>query len=348
CLFSYVCHIFSMAAEFLVMLYEYSPLFYISVIAVCFTITVAVVLGWFGFDVPVLLRSSDEAESVLPVPERKMVQVMNPFALEMGSTTASVIEGLLLRPCCLEDCVLSCFWGCEMQALQTALQKHQRELLLLTHLLFQEALESSSLHLQSFNASVQKKEKEEHFTQMPLDLGVRDFGMLPRNRYPLVAVLTLAHPETRDNYNIAASVTVIHVPDDKYRLSARILFQYLLTAQGNLLDLKPLFMSADTCSTTGTTEPSSSTQEPEPQSQSQGTKREESDSEEEWPDTQGRDCVVCQNAPINRVLLPCRHACVCDGCVWRFQHCPICRAFVLESFTLTNRGAEEEEDNVEE
>lgn len=58
----------------------------------------------------------------------------------------------------------------------------------------------------------------------------------------------------------------------------------------------------------------------------------ESDEEETCPETVGRDCVVCQNASVNRVLLPCRHACVC---VWRFQHCPMCRAFVCESFTLS-------------
>ena len=44
----------------------------------------------FGFDVPVILRSSDETESILPTPERQMVQVTNPFALEMGSGSASV------------------------------------------------------------------------------------------------------------------------------------------------------------------------------------------------------------------------------------------------------------------
>ena len=44
----------------------------------------------FGFDVPVILRSSDETESVLPVPEKRMVQVTNPFALEIGSDVASV------------------------------------------------------------------------------------------------------------------------------------------------------------------------------------------------------------------------------------------------------------------
>ncbi|XP_043073120.1 cell growth regulator with RING finger domain protein 1-like [Puntigrus tetrazona] len=180
---------------------------------------------------------------------------------------------------------------------------------------------------------------------MPRDLGVADLGLLPRDRYPLVAVLTLAHPETRESYNIVASVTVLHVPDDKYRLSARILFQYLLTAQGNLYDLKPLFMSADNSNLCGTAEPSTSAQAAEPQPERPGEKGEESDSEGEWPDSQGRDCVVCQNAPINRVLLPCRHACVCDGCVCHFQHCPICRAFVFESFALANQPAREEEED---
>lgn len=33
-------------------------------------------------------------------------------------------------------------------------------------------------------------------------------------------------------------MTVIHVPDDKYRLSARVVFQYLLTLQGEMYELK--------------------------------------------------------------------------------------------------------------
>lgn len=57
--------------------------------------------------------------------------------------------------------------------------------------------------------------------------------------------------------------------------------------------------------------------------------------EEGCPEEGSRDCVVCQSAAVSVVLLPCRHACVCDGCVAHFQHCPICRAVILESFTLT-------------
>ncbi|XP_072544263.1 cell growth regulator with RING finger domain protein 1 isoform X2 [Salminus brasiliensis] len=225
-----------MAAEFLVKLYEYSPVFYISVISVCFIITAAAVLGWFGFDVPVILRSSDEAESFSPVPEKRMGQVTNPFSLEMGTAAGTVVDGVSLRPYCLEECVLSCYWGCGVNALQAALQKHQHGTILSTPQLFQQALQLHYLHCQTFQ--LQKEEREERFTELPSDFGVTDFGSLPRDRYPLVAVLTLANSEHRNTYKIVASVTVLHVPDDKYRLSARVLFQYLLTAQGNMYDLK--------------------------------------------------------------------------------------------------------------
>ncbi|KAF3702545.1 Cell growth regulator with RING finger domain protein 1 Cell growth regulatory gene 19 protein [Channa argus] len=261
-----------MAAVFLVTLYEYSPLFYISVVSMCFVVTAAMVLGWFGFDVPVILRSSDETESIQPTPEKQMVQVTNPFALELGSGPASVTE------------------------------------------------------------------REEHRSQLPAEKGIKDFGPLPRERYPLVVVLMLAEPEARDKYNIVANVTVIHVPDDKYRLSARVLFQYLLTSQGNMYELKPLFMSADSGGLFGSPESEQTTPASEP---TEAASQEEQSSvlEEDWSERMSRDCVVCQNATVNRVLLPCRHACVCDSCVSHFQHCPICRAFVLESFTLRNGPA---------
>lgn len=329
-----------MAAVFLVTLYEYSPLFYISVVSLCFIVTAAVVLGWFGFDVPVILRSSDETESILPTPEKQMVQVTNPFALEMGSGMASVTDGASVRPCCLEPCVLNCFWGCEVNALKGALQAHQHGRSLSTPQHFQEALDQCYHHCQSFH--VNSEDSEEHHTQIPHQ-GITDFGPLPRELYPLVAVLTLAEPEARDSYNIVASVTVLHVPDDKYSLSARILFQYLLTSQGNMFELKPLFMSADSRETPGTLEiehgttPSEPTEE-EARRVEQSPGGLENEEDEDWSEATGRDCVVCQNAAVNRVLLPCRHACVCDSCMSHFQHCPICRAFVLESFALT-RGA---------
>ncbi|KAG7248447.1 hypothetical protein CRUP_020601 [Coryphaenoides rupestris] len=175
---------------------------------------------------------------------------------------------------------------------------------------------------------------------MPAELGVRDFGLLPRERYPLVAVLTLVEPEAREAYNIVSSVTVVHVPDQSYGLSSRILFQYLLTAQGT--------WTGAGSSTPGAPDPNPQAQSPavpvdgeaaptpEDTNDHEVEDTKEEEEEEEWRrEGTGRDCVVCQNGAINRVLLPCRHACVCDACVSRFQHCPICRAFVMESFALT-------------
>ncbi|XP_026196683.1 cell growth regulator with RING finger domain protein 1 isoform X2 [Anabas testudineus] len=276
-----------------------------------------------------------------------MVQVTNPFALELGSGPASVTDGVLLRSCCLEPCVLSCFWGCEVSALQGALQAHQHGLRLSTPQHFQEALHLRYHYCQSFH--IGSEDREERHLHLPVDQGITDFGPLPRQHYPLVAVLMLAEPEARDKYNIVASVTVIHVPDDKYRLSARVLFQYLLTSQGSMYELKPLFMSADSGGMSGPPDSEQSSPPSEPTIEASGVGQrpvlleegKEEEEEEDWLEGTNKDCVVCQNAAVNRVLLPCRHACVCDSCVSHFQHCPICRAFVIESFSLTRGPAEQ-------
>ncbi|XP_056873582.1 cell growth regulator with RING finger domain protein 1 isoform X3 [Takifugu flavidus] len=313
-----------MAAVFLVTLFEYSPLFYITLVSLCFIVTAAIVVGWCGFDVPVILRSSEETESILPPPEKQMVQVTNPFGLELTSGPASVTAGVSLRAVCLSPSVLSCFWGCEIRALQRGLQAHQSGTRLTTCHQFQEVLHSASLHFQRFNEDAQ-----ECLTQIPACQGVTDFGPLPRARYPLVAVLTLAEPAGR---HIAASINIIHVPDSKYSSAARIIFQYLLTSQGNIYELKSLFMSADGGQVGQAPSRDQSLRDGQPSEEATtpapGTRQE--------VEVEGcRDCVVCQSAAVSIVLLPCRHACVCHSCVAHFQHCPICRAFVLESFTLT-------------
>ncbi|XP_041831326.1 cell growth regulator with RING finger domain protein 1 [Melanotaenia boesemani] len=301
-----------MATLFLATLYEYSPLFSIAVVSLCFFVTAAMLLGWFGFDVPVILRSHDD-ESITPTPEKAMVQVTNPFALELGSGPASVLEGVSLRPQCLQPCILSCFWGCEVSALQVLLQDHQQNRRLRTPQHFQQALHLHYQYHQNFH--IGSEDSEERRTLIPANMGITDFGPLPRQRYPLVSVLTVA--KTAHPYSIVSSVTVLHVPDERYQLSARVLFQYLLTSEGNVYELKPLFMSAD----------SGGPMVPPPCV-------EDWSEDGDWSEGTSRDCVVCQNAAVNRVLLPCRHACVCDQCVSYFQHCPICRAFVMESFIL--------------
>lgn len=94
-------------------------------------------------------------------------------------------------------------------------------------------------------------------------------------------------------------------------------------------------MSADSAKTHGSPDSEQSVQPSERSNEASRVEPRPVLEEEDWSEGRGRDCVICQNAAVNRVLLPCRHACVCDSCVSHFQHCPICRAYVLESFTLT-------------
>uniref|UniRef100_A0A8C3U3W4 Cell growth regulator with RING finger domain protein 1 n=1 Tax=Catharus ustulatus TaxID=91951 RepID=A0A8C3U3W4_CATUS len=321
-----------MAAVFLVTLYEYSPLFYIALVSVCFLVTSALVLGWFGLGVPVILRNSEETESSTRVLKKRMRQVKNPFGLEIPNpAAASVTRGVTLTPDCLEDCVLTCYWGCNVQKL------HEQQ-----HLYpFLELMVNAPWVLAQLIYDIKKNDKAEKYCQLPEDAQVVDFGPVPRARYPLVALLTLADEEDREIYDIIAMVAVIHVPDESYRLSCRILYQYLLLAQGQYHDLKQLFMSANSPA------PSCSDSFPGESSTDRGLleKAGLAGDEPEVQEENSKDCVVCQNGPVNWVLLPCRHTCLCDGCIKYFQQCPMCRQFVQESFPLCSKKEQDEEES---
>ncbi|XP_067847692.1 cell growth regulator with RING finger domain protein 1 [Heptranchias perlo] len=332
-----------MAAVFLVMLYEYSPLFYITLIFVCFLVTTAVILGWFVWDIPVIIRNSDETESGARVQRKRMVQVKNPFTLDIiNSVSASVTGGISLKSHCIEKCILTIYWGCNVHKLHEGLQKHVYCFRIKVPQKLEEAVDREYLHREEF--FIEEQSDDEKFSQLPEYLAIKDFGNLPRTRYPLVALLTLAEEEDQDIYEIVSMVTVIHIPDEKYKLTCRILYQYLLTAHGHIYDLKRLFVSVDD-SSLPVEQPSETDGLDKKLLEKFGTTEEDLDSRKE----SSKDCVVCQNAAVNWVLLPCRHACLCDCCVNYFKQCPMCREFVRESFALISSGVqiEEEVDTVE-
>ncbi|NWU18222.1 CGRF1 protein, partial [Cephalopterus ornatus] len=296
----------------------------------------------FGLGVPVILRNSEETESSTRVLKKRMRQVKNPFGLEIPRpAAASLTKGVTLTPDCLEDCVLTCYWGCSVQKLHEALQKHVYCFRIKTPQALEDALYNEYLYRQQYLQSIKKNDKEEKYCQLPEDAQVVDFGPVPRSRYPLVALLTLADEEDREIYDIIAMVAVIHIPDESYRLSCRILYQYLLLAQGQYHDLKQLFMSANSPA------PSSSNTFPG-KSSADRTLLEKgglAGNEPELQEENSKDCVVCQNGPVNWVLLPCRHTCLCDGCVRYFQQCPMCRQFVQESFPLCSKKEQDEDES---
>lgn len=318
-----------MAAVFLVTLYEYSPLFYIAVVFTCFIVTTGLVLGWFGWDVPVILRNSEETQFSTRAFKKQMRQVKNPFGLEItNSSAASLATGVTLTTDCLEDSRLTCYWGCSVQKLYEALQKHVYCFRISTPQALEEALYSDYLHREQY--FIKKHSKEEIYCQLPSGTGVEDFGPVPRSRYPLVALLTLADEDDREIYDIISMVSVIHIPDKTYKLPCRILYQYLILAQGQFYDLKQLFMSANNSAAP------SSDQSPADRSVEQSLleKAGLAGAEVDPVEESSKDCVVCQNGGVNWVLLPCRHACLCNSCVCYFKQCPMCRQFVQESFAL--------------
>ncbi|XP_063804450.1 cell growth regulator with RING finger domain protein 1 isoform X2 [Pseudophryne corroboree] len=261
-----------------------------------------------------------------------MKQVKNPFGLEIVNPDLSTIgTGVTLRPHCLEKCVLSCYWGCSVQNVQGALQQHVYRSQIRTPGALEDALYSAYLHKDQH--VVQKQSKEEILIQLPEDKKIEDFGPVPRTCYPLIAVLTLADADNRELYPIVSMLSVIHIPDRSYRLPSRIIYQYLLTAQGQYYDLKQLYMSASDkpAETTEVTREDDSWERDKELLQKLGL------SDDDLQEDSGKDCVVCQNDTVNWVLLPCRHVCLCDGCLMRFQHCPMCRQFIQESFPLRNR-----------
>ncbi|XP_068110821.1 cell growth regulator with RING finger domain protein 1 [Hyperolius riggenbachi] len=322
-----------MPAALLTTLYEYSPPFYIAVVFVCFVVTCGLLLGWFGVDVPILLQNSEEPPSKTFAVRKQMVQITNPFAVEIANSDAATLRtGVTLRLHCLEESTLTCYWGCSVQRILEALHKHVFCFPIVTPGAMEETLYSEYLYKEQYD--VQKEIKAEILAELPEDNEVEDFGAIPRTRYPLLALLTLSHAEDRERYPIVSMLSVIHVPDKSYRLPCRIIYQYLLTPHGQYYDLKQLYMS--------TNEQGAESAEAAGGSQDSSTADQEllqklGLSEEEEEPQGGRDCVVCLNDTVNWVLLPCRHVCLCDGCVTRVQHCPICRRFVEETFPLRSR-----------
>ncbi|XP_006767762.1 PREDICTED: cell growth regulator with RING finger domain protein 1 isoform X2 [Myotis davidii] len=291
-----------MAAVFLVTLYEYSPLFYIAVVFTCFIVTTGLVLGWFGWDVPVILRNSEETQFKTRVFKKQMRQVKNPFGLEIAHpSSASISTGITLTTDCLEDSLLTCYWGCSVQKLYEALQKHVYCFRISTPQALEDALYSEYLHREQY--FIKKDSKEEIYCQLPKDTNIEDFGTVPRSRYPLVALLTLADEDDREIYDIQ------------------------------------LFMSANN----NATPPSNSSPDGESTDRSLLEKAGLSESDVEPPEESSKDCVVCQNGTVNWVLLPCRHTCLCDGCVRYFQRCPMCRQFVQESFALRSQKEQDKD-----
>ena len=123
--------------------------------------------------------------------------------------------------------------------------------------------------------------------------------------------------------SVMSIVNCVHVSDAICPGKSHVITHLVRTPHGQPYTLQPLYVASATeddnpsppkCNNLGDT---STTEEPL-----------------DMPHTVTGVCIVCQTETINRVVMPCRHACVCDRCFVKLTSCPMCRAPIYMYFTL--------------
>jgi len=125
-------------------------------------------------------------------------------------------------------------------------------------------------------------------------------GPPPRHRVPLVFLTKLPDRDYSelelDEKDIVSLVTVVHIKDDHCVEMTSKLNEVLRLRNGNWIPLHKFYSTST--------------------------------------DTDQGLCAVCQSESVTRILLPCRHACLCDVCLTQLSSCPVCRSGVSSSAVI--------------
>ncbi|XP_030855376.1 cell growth regulator with RING finger domain protein 1 isoform X3 [Strongylocentrotus purpuratus] len=185
-----------------------------------------------------------------------------------------------------------------------------------------------------------------------------DLGPTPRSKYPLVILVSL-HDEDYEtwshNVSIHTMLWVVHLPDSIITKPLHIISQMLITSQGLVCDVQKMYMAADETSLSEETGSLPEVQTPGDDDNSRPCNEHQvppASHGGDCPSDGGLDfsrrCIVCQNAPITRVIIPCRHACVCEMCLGVLNACPMCRGVISSHFRLDCTGnREDDSDEIE-
>eukprot|EP00088_Acartia_fossae_P007350 TRINITY_DN13451_c0_g1_i2.p1 TRINITY_DN13451_c0_g1~~TRINITY_DN13451_c0_g1_i2.p1 ORF type:complete len:359 (+),score=55.98 TRINITY_DN13451_c0_g1_i2:183-1259(+) len=156
-----------------------------------------------------------------------------------------------------------------------------------------------------------EKMSEGKITVQKPSLNPMQLGAAPRDIYPCVVVIVCTD---------SALLLAIHIKDDKCTVPSQILAEYYKSGSTATL-LNQIFIANTDIGENSDTE---SQEDSETEEYSGGSRR-----------NQVARCVVCQQAKISRVILPCRHAVSCSSCFTRLSHCPMCRGFIQSYFLIS-------------
>ncbi|XP_057316955.1 cell growth regulator with RING finger domain protein 1-like [Hydractinia symbiolongicarpus] len=163
---------------------------------------------------------------------------------------------------------------------------------------------------------------EQHYSKLPENVQKELLEVISdqssvKTLVPFVAYSQLSDEEKMEavsDNDVVALLTAFSCHGGKYETVA----QYIETAGGKIFPIKELFQS-------GVSDYSSSASSSE----------------------SNELCIICHHYPVTRVLLPCRHSCVCKICFKKLESCPVCRQFVQSYFIIKDESqipmSEEEE-----
>jgi hypothetical protein len=288
---------------------------------ICFTLVLFVAFR-YGNMMEHLVRdgSSSVIPPIQPLPHQMIGQVYNPFAVSLiNEHRASMKDGVTLSITAKNPCWLGVYWGSKIAEVYPILHRpwHEFRDRVVTDALFSDI----SMHHEDIRLYESVANRLVSLRPPLLDLGAP-----PRDRYPLLVLIVdsiaceMPDEEITDCHHIVCIMLLIHLKDEQCSGDSHIFSQYVRTPHGKPHDMKQLYVSRSNEPVTRVTS----------------------------SDVDGGDgsdllsgdvatsalCTICQAAPVERALLPCRHACVCTNCCAVLLNCPMCRTFITSSFAF--------------
>ncbi|XP_077990722.1 cell growth regulator with RING finger domain protein 1-like [Glandiceps talaboti] len=339
---------------------EISSILSIFTVVLCFS-AMAIFIIRLGIN-PLPVSSQPVGEDV---PVTAMVGMRNPFSLEIFNTdSAALNSGVKLKVSSEVPCTLDVYWGLNISSLynvfthrQQSSEAQSQDCSAPVSLCQNDPVEYpfdciwsvSRLEVHLFDTKVTKIPiKEDKSISLDVCQGEvielkpvnqqLNLGGLPRTKYPLVVVMSVDATQDSDiqeeeQSNIVSMVSAIHLPDSGYSVKSHIILQMVFTNTGSCCNLEKFFVSTEQ------SEDSTSAETLDPNIFAE--------LETEDLPAGARDCTVCQNASISRVLLPCRHACVCDHCFPLLDKCPMCRGPIQSFFYMHGNQTFDEYDDMD-
>ncbi|ELU00498.1 hypothetical protein CAPTEDRAFT_219208 [Capitella teleta] len=245
----------------------------------------------------------DDVRITTGIPQQVMGHVFNPLSLKiLDPATASITDGIKLELTSKCASWVRVFWGVSIREVYPIIYAEWAEF-------------CSSFSGDNFLEGISLKRDEFIFPEpvtgkileLQVDSEELDLGAPPRARYPLVVMVidmdVLERPleDVLTLQQIACVVHLFHVRDSHCSAESHAFAQYVRTPAGHPFNLKPLYVT-----------------------QGDGDLS---------PQTQ---CVVCISTAVQRVIMPCRHACVCSECFGRLPRCPMCQGHITSFFPLNS------------